>query len=87
MTRGCPVCGTRFAPDVNHKGGLLGPPRRYCTIACREEAARGRARLASRLRSKHRRQHAGLIHMHEQETAGQLALGEPLPPIPTMEDA
>lgn len=82
---GCGYCGRVFATDLDHAGKAHGgPARRYCSKVCRL-IARGRRRgPLEQLARAHQREHAGLIHMHALEAAGQTAIGDALPPVPAM---
>lgn len=80
----CKYCGRAFAAELDHAGKPHGgPPRLYCSRTCRAIAGGKRRAPLEQLARAHRREHAGLIHMHALEDAGQTAIGGPLPPVPT----
>lgn len=88
VTADCAYCERVFAIDVDHAGKPHGGPRRrYCSRICRAIAAGKRRAPLEQLARGHRREHAGLIHMHALEDAGQTAIGDPLPPVPALAGA
>lgn len=87
LIRACQHCGRVFAADLDHAGKRHAPQRLFCSIDCREVAAGRRASIRVGLARRHRREHAGLIQMHELEAAGQTAIGGPLPPLAQMAGA
>lgn len=84
----CRYCGRVLATNLDHAGKPHGgPPRRYCSRTCRAIASGKRRGPLEQLARAHRRENAGLIHMHALEAAGQTAIGDPLPPVPALAGA
>lgn len=84
QTRPCRYCGRVFDPATDHQGRAHAPQRLYCSPECRALVRTRRQAPRRRERRAHDRAYAGLAAMHQREAAGQLAIGDPLPPVPPL---